>query len=120
MKVSIETKIQIDFVDYCKKHYPDLLVMAIPNGAKRSKRDGYIHKRMGTVAGACDIFIPELGLWIEFKAPGENLSPAQKEFIPRIKKIKTFAYQVEVCFSTEAAIEVVRNKLLELQLIDNQ
>ncbi|MGL4501131.1 MAG: VRR-NUC domain-containing protein [Planktothrix sp.] len=117
MKVSAETKIQIDFVDHCHRYYPDLLVIAIPNGAKRSPADGYIHKRMGTVSGVPDIFIPALRLWIEFKAIGGKLSPAQKLIIHRLQKI---GYQVEVCYSTESAIETVNQKIISTQLFENQ
>jgi hypothetical protein len=120
MRVSEETKIQVDFIDYCHQHYPDLLVIAIPNDAKRSKRDGYIHKRMGTVAGVPDIFIPELLLWIEFKTPTGQLSKNQKQTIARIKKIKRVAYQVVVCRSTQEAIDLMNQKMDSSQIIDNQ
>jgi CTP synthase (UTP-ammonia lyase) len=107
-------------VDYCHQHYPDLLVIAIPNDAKRSPRDGYIHKRMGTVAGVPDVFILDLLLWIEFKTATGQLSKNQQKTIARIQNIRRVAYEVVVCRSTQEAINLIKQKIADLQLADNQ
>lgn len=112
MKVSLETKIQIDFVDYCREHYPNLLVFRIPNDAKRTKRNGYISKRMGTVAGIPDIFIPELFLWIEFKGKSE-LRDSQIQVISKLEK----DYTVAVCYSAAEAIEIINNQLTQIDML---
>lgn len=96
MKVSEETKMQIDFVDWCKANYPDLLVIRVPNDAKRSKLDGYISKRMGTVAGVPDLFVPKLNLWIELKTSKGKLSKSQQQTQQRII---TAGHSVCTCYS---------------------
>ena len=54
----------------------------VPNGGPRSKAAAGKLKAMGVVAGVPDIFLPVAarefhGLYIELKAPGATLSPAQ-------------------------------------------
>lgn len=61
------------------KHY---IVIAVPNGGKRSMLEAKIMKGLGVRAGAADILISGCGFsgWLELKAPNGRLSPAQKEF----------------------------------------
>ena len=61
------------------KHY---IVVAIPNGGKRNMLEAKIMKGLGVRAGTPDIHISGCGFsgWLELKAEGGRLSPAQKEF----------------------------------------
>lgn len=104
MKVKEEHKEQICFIDYFRKNYPDLLIFRIPNDAKRTITNGYLSKRLGTVAGVPDVFIPVFRLFIEFKTEKGSLSKSQKEVIAKLLKI---GYGVEVCKSSAEAIEKV-------------
>ena len=116
MKVSEEHKKQIEFIDHCRANYPDLLVFRIPNDAKRSKVNGYLSKRLGTVPGIPDTFIPIFRLFIEFKSLKGTLSKNQKKAVQRLRNA---GYQVEVCDSTEDAIALVENKIKTLDSMNS-
>ena len=71
---------QSQFMSWWRKAQPDLL-MAIPNGGKRSRSQAARLKLEGVHSGAWDLFAPERGLWIEFKRQhGGRLSQAQRQF----------------------------------------
>lgn len=87
-----------------------------PNGGLRSIATAARLKCQGTMAGFPDLFlfVPAggyHGLMIEMKAPNGRLSVAQKKVLPRIE---SQGYRVEVCYSTESAIEVIQ-QYLDLQ-----
>ena len=85
-----ERKHQKAYVKWFKRQYPQVLLVAIPNGeARYSDRRvaairGKILQSMGTHAGALDILIPEWHLWVEMKDFGGSLSPEQIDFIARV------------------------------------
>ena len=60
-----------------------LMCVASKNGAYSNSRVGAIYKRMGVRAGFPDLLIPKIGargepgLFVELKAPGRQLRPAQ-------------------------------------------
>lgn len=107
---------------------PELkMLMAIPNGASYGGGGGRwsIAKRMkdeGVKKGVPDIFLPvpmtyvndgqvtdmKAGLWIEMKAGKNKPSEEQKWWM---EQLQSFGYRVEVCYSTDEAIEVIENYL---------
>ena len=69
--------------DYLRWVKPPALWLHIPNGEARSKATGARLKAMGVLPGAPDLmFVGHGGVtsFIELKAPGKYLSPAQKAF----------------------------------------
>ena len=103
------------------------LLMAIPNGASYGGGGGRwnIAKRMkdeGVKKGVPDIFLPvpmtylnegqvvgmKAGLWIEMKAGKNKTSPDQDWWIG---KLRDMGYRVEVCYSAEDAIKIIKEYL---------
>ena len=97
-------------VDYVHRQYPNLLIAAIPNAAKRSVRLAAMLKKEGMVPGFPDLIIAHArgdkhGLFIEMKrAKGGRTSPSQ---LLMIKKLKSEGYVVAVCAGAAAAIETI-------------
>ena len=118
MSKTSEDKIQIVFMNWCRwiAKFRDgrlMLMHHIPNGGKRSKREGHTFKLMGVVPGIPDLFLPVPigefhGLYIEFKTMTGRLSLAQKEVIPMLD---ARGYKVEVCRTVEQAITAVERYL---------
>lgn len=84
-----------------------------PNGGKRDVREAARLKAQGVLAGFPDLFlfVPRgqwHGLMIEMKSPKGRLSPAQTQVLPRIEGE---GYRVEVCYSVQAAIDVISDYL---------
>lgn len=76
------------------------LVCAIPNGGKRTKRQGAWLKAEGLKPGMPDTWfsIPTYtypGMYIEFKKPGGKLTPAQKKRFPLLI---AQGYKIEICY----------------------
>ena len=70
-------------IQYLSWVKPRALFYHCPNGELRSKATAARLKSMGTLAGVADLtFISDGGVtsFIELKAPGKYLSPAQKAF----------------------------------------
>ena len=79
---------QREFVSLFRRHYPGVLIFAIPNGGMRDKVTGAKLKLEGVIPGVPDLFVPEWDLWIEMKRErGAYLSHDQKEIIERLKSI---------------------------------
>ena len=99
---------------YQQRAHPELaLLFAIPNGGMRSKATAAKLKAEGVKAGVPDICLPVArgeyhGLWIEMKA-GRN-----KPTAPQVKwhvKLSQQGYRVAVCYSWEAARDVIEEYL---------
>lgn len=105
------------------------LLMAIPNGAYYGGGGGRwsIAKRMkeeGVKKGVPDVFLPvpmtyvsegqvtdmKAGLWIEMKAGKNKPSDEQKWWIENLQEM---GYRVEVCYSSQEAIDII-NEYLDL------
>ena len=105
------------------------LLMAIPNGASYGGGGGRwsIAKRMkdeGVKKGVPDVFLPvpmtyvsegqvtdmKAGLWIEMKAGKNKPSDEQNWWI---EQLEDMGYRVEVCYSSQEAIDVI-NEYLDL------
>ena len=106
----------IEWVDLNKKKHPVLdLIFAIPNAGFASKKQGALRKLTGRRKGVPDINIPvgvrsdgqvigTLGLWIEFKVPGEKPTKEQLEWHERLRAANQ---RVEVCESWIEAANIV-------------
>ena len=112
-----ESQIQRAFIEWCRwneARYPALrLGHAIPNGAKRNIVVATILKREGVRAGMPDWSLPVArggyaGLWVEFKLPGGKPSVPQKSVI---SLLRMHHHRVEICYSTEEAIRMVKEYL---------
>lgn len=102
---------QAKFVKWMRVNHPDLLIHSIPNGAnlagsqmQRIKQWNKL-KAEGALAGVPDLFVPELRLYIEFKYGSGKLSDKQKKVIPKLEQA---GYRVEVVYSSEAAIALIK------------
>lgn len=72
---------QIEFVEWFRKIYPDIVIMAIWNGGTRTPGERTKQIAMGIHPGAADLFIPAWGLWVEMKrTKGYAWSYEQREF----------------------------------------
>lgn len=105
---------QAKFVKWMRVNHPDLLIHSIPNGAnlagsqmQRIKQWNKLRAE-GALAGIPDLFVPELKLYIEFKYGNNKLSDKQKKVIPKLEQA---GYRVEVVYSSEAAIALVKGLL---------
>lgn len=96
----------------CLEAHPELdLLYHVPNGGRRGKAEAAIMKAEGVRAGMPDYHLPVargefVGLWIELKAPGGRVSPAQRE---RMEALRKAGHRCEVAVGWEAA----RNLLIE-------
>ncbi|MCU4334776.1 VRR-NUC domain-containing protein [Acinetobacter pittii] len=84
-----------------------------PNGGLRSKSEAGKFKKMGTKAGFPDLFLPIAmgpfnGLFIEMKISTGKISVSQKAYIPLLVDE---GYRVEVCYSAEGAINLIKSYL---------
>jgi hypothetical protein len=69
-----------------------LLLMSIPNGAKRSLATTSREKAMGLLPGASDLFLAHpnalyAGYWIELKVPGKRPTDLQYEFMTKVRNL---------------------------------
>lgn len=85
----------------------NVIAYAVPNGEKRSKRTAGRLKAQGVVAGVADLaFVLSDGraAFMELKAAGGRLSPAQKAF-----QDQCAAMEVEhaVCASLDSALSIL-------------
>jgi len=93
-------------------YYP--LIFAIPNGGKRTGRDGKGKQREGLKKGVPDIFLamPKIGyhgLFIEMKRlKGSTTSDEQKAYI---KLLNRTGYKAVICKGYAKAVEVLRDYL---------
>lgn len=112
--IPLERQIQESFVDWCRlseHRYPELrLAFAVPNGGKRDIVTGAQLKAQGVRRGVLDWCLPVArqgfhSLWIEFKRPGEYLTPDQEEYRRLLAVEGSYA---AVCTNPESAIDRVR------------
>lgn len=80
--LNLEARIQAAIVEWVRLVAPELLIFAVPNGGLRSKAEAARMRWTGTLAGIPDLVLVSPGAkvhFIECKAPGGTLSPAQRE-----------------------------------------
>lgn len=88
-------------------------LLAIPNGGRRSAREGARLKAEGVKPGVSDLLLPLrrggfAGLWLELKAPGERPNPRQREWIERMTRAGYFATW---CDSWNEAVQIIGDYL---------
>lgn len=82
---------QRDFVCWFKQTYPDVRILAIPNGGYRSITTAARLKAEGASPGVPDLFIPAWFLWVEMKrVKGGVLNDAQKDWINYLLQSKKY------------------------------
>lgn len=110
-----EARIQAACVTWFKNTYRQhrTLFYQIKNDGKKHKAAASADTATGLTAGIPDTFLaiprePYHGLYIEFKRPGQNLSPAQKKVIPQLQ---AQGYAVGVVDNETQFRELVTNYL---------
>ena len=104
-----EHTMQVKVVQYVRTFFPEVLILAIPNGAGTTARNRLMLYAEGLLAGVPDLFIPEArkgfhGLWIEMKTEDGVESEAQK----RIRKnLENNNYLCYVARSEQTAINII-------------
>jgi hypothetical protein len=86
-----EARIQAAIVEWVRVAAPSVMVFAIPNGGLRTKAEA-ARMRWTGVAGIPDLAIVVPGgriHFIEVKAPGGSLSPAQRDVHDRLVSLGT-------------------------------
>jgi hypothetical protein len=69
------------FVQWFRREYPGVRILAIPNGGGRSRSQGAKLKAEGVSAGVPDLFIPHGEIWVEMKrAKGGSVSAVQRDW----------------------------------------
>lgn len=106
----IEHENQCAVVEWFRYQYPKNVIYAIPNGGKRNVREAARFKKEGVLAGVSDLFVMRAmggyhGLYVEMKA-STSLTTSQKLFI--VEAVKE-GYKVEVCYSSQEAIEAIKH-----------
>lgn len=106
------------WAEYQMQRMPELEYLHhVPNGGKRDKATAIALKRQGVKAGVPDIHLPAPrgeyhGLYIELKAGGNTATPNQKRWLKYLRKQ---GYYTEVCYSWQAAAELIENYLLHME-----
>lgn len=82
----------------------------VPNGGKRGRVEAARMKGMGVRPGVSDYHLPIPrgafhGLWLELKAPGNNPTPLQDEWLSRMVRAGYAGYVVYGC---EEAIAILQ------------
>lgn len=109
-----EQKMVIEWCEWNSNKFEELkYIFHCPNEAKRSPRLGAELKRLGMRPGVPDLLLlaPKgefLGLAIEMKY-GKN--KCTREQIKWLEWLHKQGYKCEVCWSSEEAIEVIKNYL---------
>ena len=79
---------QVLFLAMFEERWPDIRILAIPNGGARPGKTAVNLKTEGVRPGVPDLFVPARNLWIEMKrATGGKLSPEQKDWIEYLNAI---------------------------------
>ena len=97
---------QCDVVQWFRRTYPGVRMLAIPNGGARSLSQGAKLKAEGVSRGVPDLFIPAWGMWIEMKrTDGGSLSEHQKGWRDYLTSIGHTHY---VCHGFKNAKETIQ------------
>ena len=79
---------QVLFLAEFELRWPNVRILAIPNGGARNIVTAVNLKAEGVRSGVPDLLVPAWGMWIEMKrAKGGRLSPEQKDWIEYLKSI---------------------------------
>jgi VRR-NUC domain len=96
---------QCSYIRWARLAYPKKLIFAIPNGSKRTPRQGKWMVDEGLVKGVPDIMVASVngtyaGLFIEMKYGKNKPSPEQLKVKETLEKE---GYKLEICYSWEDA-----------------
>lgn len=114
---SREAQEQTVVISWCRMQeniYPALKnIYAIPNGGYRNKIEAANLKRQGVKSGVPDLHLAypnknHHGLYIEMKWGKNTPTENQEEWI---KGLSAAGYKCEVCWSSEEAIQVIKDYL---------
>ena len=90
-RIPTEHEEQREFVRWFRQTWPNVRILAIPNGGARSKATAGRLKAEGVTSGVPDLFIPCWRLWVEMKrSKGGSLSPEQKDWITYLEDMGYF------------------------------
>ena len=119
-----ESALQSQCVAWFKGEFPNIIIFAIPNAAKRSFRLAAKMKREGMVSGIPDLFVangcitqnciyPQVleyyGLFIEMKrTPKDKTTDNQNHYL---QKLQDAGYKTAVCHSFEEFVKVTKEYL---------
>lgn len=79
---------QVTFVTWFRESFPDVRILAIPNGGYRDKRTAEKLKAEGVEPGVPDLYVPAWGLWIEMKrTKGGKVSPDQADWLDYLQGV---------------------------------
>lgn len=104
----------IEWKNWNLKKYPELsCLFAIPNGGKRHAITALKLKQEGVMAGVPDLCLPVArggynALFIEMKVKPNKPTTSQLEWH---KRLKNYRNKVEVCYSADEAISVIKQYL---------
>lgn len=85
--IPTEHEEQVAFVTWFRHTYPEIRIIAIPNGQERHHIVAKNLKAEGVSPGVPDLFVPEWHLWIEMKRrKGGRLSEEQKDWIAYLER----------------------------------
>ncbi len=99
--IPTEHEEQRTFVQWFRRKFPDVRIMAIPNGGARSPSVACRLKAEGVARGVPDLFIPAWRVWIEMKRiNGGRVSPEQQSWKSYLERE---GYTVLICAGCEAA-----------------
>jgi hypothetical protein len=102
-KIPTEHEEQVAFVTWFRLNYPDVRIIAIPNGGARHPKTAADLKAEGVSPGVPDLFVPAWSLWIEMKRrKGGHLSKEQTDWIAYLR---VCGYNCIVARGAEDAIE---------------
>ena len=80
-RIPTEHEEQRQFVSWFRQTYPDVRILAVPNGGYRSKVTAMRLRLEGLSPGVPDLFVPAWALWIEMKRQkGGSVSIEQKDW----------------------------------------
>jgi VRR-NUC domain len=103
---NVEARIQAAIVEWIRIAAPSVIVFAIPNGGLRAKAEAARMRWTGVLAGIPDLAVIAPGgraFFIEVKAPGGSLSPAQRDMHDRLVGLGTPAAIVRSIDDTRLA-----------------
>lgn len=79
---------QVRLVSWFRRQWPEVRILAIPNGGARSGLQGAKLKAEGVSPGVPDLFVPEWSLWVEMKrTTGGTVSPGQRDWMAYLQGI---------------------------------
>jgi hypothetical protein len=110
--IATEHDEQCCFVEWFRTQYPDVRIMAVPNGMRaKGIRTAVKAKKEGMSAGFPDLFIPAWQLFIEMKrTKGGKVSPEQKDWL---RYLQECGYTCYVANGAKEAITLVRQFLAD-------